>query len=86
MNIWKRLQNVRRLSAIDLVKALWLAFVNFIWKNTLEKHYGFWLYLEARSNAAENGGENQEVLHERLVELRIKKGQQLSTILNNLRI
>ena len=46
-----------------------------------EKHFRqVWLYLEARSNAAENGGENQEVLHERLVELRIKKGQQLSTL------
>ncbi len=42
-----------------------------------EKYFrGVWLYLEARSNAAKNGGENQEVLHDRRVELIIKKGQQ----------
>jgi hypothetical protein len=41
----------------------------------MEKHFrGVCLYLEARSDTAENGGENQEVLHQRLVELRIKKG------------
>jgi hypothetical protein len=47
----------------------------------MEKHFrGVWLYFKARNNAAENGGESQEVVHERLVELRIKKGQQLSTL------